>query len=257
MTLSLAVELAMVMAAFILGALAIRRARKERRSVLDLLGLRWSGVALRDLVAGMAITALAMGGIFLVELGAGAIVAAPAAPTSLPGLGVLAAGKLAATFKEELIMRSLLLTGLLLVLRGRAWLAIGLSAIAFGLIHLSNPGASALSVTGNALGGVIYGMAFVMAGNLWLPIGLHFAWNFVQGPMLGFPVSGLAAGGLLQVRDLGPAWLTGGSYGPEAGLVGIGFRLVVIALMLMWLSTRWRKGAAPHAAPGVAQPARP
>lgn len=164
-------------------------------------------------------------------------------------------GMLLTALKEELLMRGMLLSGLLRLLRGRAALAIGISALAFGLIHLSNPAASALSVLGNTLGGVVYGLAFVLTGRLWLPIGLHFAWNFVQGPILGFPVSGIAEGGLLQVQDLGPAWLTGGGYGPEGGAVGIAFRFVVIAAVLAWtaLSVHRQRGreALPFPGPPV------
>jgi membrane protease YdiL (CAAX protease family) len=140
-----------------------------------------------------------------------------------------------------------------LALRGRRALAILLSALAFGCIHLSNPGASLLSVLGNSLGGVMYGVAFLCGGSLWLAIGLHFAWNFVQGPLLGFPVSGMAAGGLQQVHDVGPAWLSGGAYGPEAGLAGIAFRFVIVALVLLWLKSAWRNGTR-HAKKGAAAP---
>jgi hypothetical protein len=56
--------------------------------------------------------------------------------------------------------------------------------------------------------------------------------------VLGFPVSGMAAGGLQQVHNFAPAWLTGGDYGPEGGLVGILFRFVVIALVLLWTARR-------------------
>ena len=87
-----------------------------------------------------------------------------------------------------------------------------------------------------------------ISGSLWLAIGLHFAWNFVQGPLLGFPVSGIAAGGLQQVHDAGPAWLSGGAYGPEAGLVGIAFRFVIIAMVVLWLTSAWRHGTG-HASP--------
>jgi membrane protease YdiL (CAAX protease family) len=239
----MAVELAMVVAALGLGIAAIVRTRRAGGSVLDLMGLRWSAVAARDLLAGMAITGVAMAGVYGAEAGLGVIAVSPAAPASPGSLLGLAAIKLAFTFKEELMMRSLLLAGLLVVLRGRAALAIGLSALAFGCIHLTNPGASALSVLSNSMGGVIYGLAFVLAGNLWLPIGLHFAWNFVQGPLLGFPVSGLEAGGLQHVQDLVPAWLTGGSYGPEGGIIGIMARFVVMALLLLWTGSRMRARA--------------
>jgi membrane protease YdiL (CAAX protease family) len=235
------VELAMVGAALGFGAHAIRRTRVQGQSILDMLGLRWNRLAAGDLAAGAAITACAMLAIFTVELALGAITLG--APPAVDGaaLAVSALAKLAATVKEEFIMRGLLLSGLLLALRGRAPLAIGISALAFGLIHLSNPGATSLSVLGNSLGGVIYGMAFLLARSLWLPIGLHFAWNFTQGPLLGFPVSGMDAGGLQHIVDAGPAWLTGGAYGPEAGAVGIAFRFVVIALLVLW--TRWSRRA--------------
>ncbi len=117
------------------------------------------------------------------------------------------------------------------------------AAVLLGLFYLANPGAGALSVCGNTLGGLIYGMAFVRSGRLWLPLGLHFAWNDVQGPVLGFPVSGLSAGGMLQIHDLGPAGLTGGAYGPEAGLVGILFRFVVLAMLLAWTAFASHQGA--------------
>lgn len=243
MTLGMVVEVAMLVAALGFGALAIRRWRAQGRPVLDGLGLRWDRAAGRDLLAGIAIAGLAMLGIFLVEAALGAIATPGLRPQSAAELGSWFLGKAAASVKEEILMRSLLLSGLVLALRGRRALAVLLSAIAFGCIHLSNPGATFLSVLGNGLGGVIYGMAFLFAGSLWLAIGLHFAWNFVQGPLLGFPVSGMAAGGLQQLQDLGPAWLSGGAYGPEAGLVGIAFRFVIIAGVLLWLRSPWRNGA--------------
>jgi membrane protease YdiL (CAAX protease family) len=243
MTLGMAVEVMMLVAALGFGAYAIRYWRARGQPVLRGLGLRWDAAAGRDLVAGTAITSLAMLGILGAEWALGGVRIVPLPQLAFGELGIWFAGKAAACLKEEILMRSLLLSGLVLALRGRRTLAILLSALAFGCIHLSNPGATPLSVLGNALGGVIYGAAFLLGGSLWLAIGLHFAWNFVQGPVLGFPVSGMAAGGLQQVQDLGPAWLTGGAYGPEAGLVGILFRFVVIALMLLWLRSRRRKAS--------------
>lgn len=253
MTLRMAIEVTMLVAALGLGAYAIRHWRRRGESVMRGLGLHWDACAGRDLLAGTAITTLVMLGIFATEYALGALRVAALPQLSLGELGIWFVGKAAVSLKEELLMRGLMLSGLVLVLGGRRTLAILVSALAFACIHLSNPGATSMSILGNTLGGVIYGLAFLLAGSLWLPIGLHFAWNFVQGPVLGFPVSGLAAGGLQQVHDLGPAWLTGGSYGPEAGLVGILFRFVVIALILLWLRSGWRKGAMRGAQPGIVQ----
>ncbi|MGX9221481.1 CPBP family intramembrane glutamic endopeptidase [Massilia varians] len=241
MNLHMVVEVLMLAAALGFGALAIRHWRAQGTLVLRGLGLAWNVRAGRDLLAGIAIAALAMLGIFLIEVAVGAVTTSPR-QQSWGELGSWFLGKSAASLKEEILMRGLLLSGLVLVLKGRRTLAILVSAIAFGCIHLSNPGASPLSVLGNTLGGVIYGMAFLLSGSLWLAVGLYVAWNFVQGPLLGFPVSGIAAGGLQQVHDAGPAWLSGGAYGPEAGLVGIAFRFVIIAMVLLWLTSAWRRG---------------
>jgi hypothetical protein len=87
---------------------------------------------------------------------------------------------------------------------------------------------------GNALGGVVYGVAFLGSRRIWLPLGLHVAWNFVQAPVLGFPFL-WGEVGLIRQTPVGSALLTGGSYGPEAGLIGMGFRFVAIALLLAWV----------------------
>lgn len=242
MSFGMLVELMILIAALGFGAMAIRYWRAQGIPIMQGLGLSWGRHAGRDLAAGCAIATLAMVGIFAVELVTGGITATATGRDAPGELGMWVLGKFAASLKEEILMRGLLLSGLVLALRRRRALAVVLSAIAFGCIHLSNPGATPLSVLGNSLGGLIYGTAFVLAGSLWLPVGLHFAWNFVQGPLLGFPVSGMAAGGLQQVHDLGPAWFTGGAYGPEAGLVGIGFRFVIISLILLWLRSSWRSG---------------
>lgn len=251
MTLALATELTMLAASLGFGAYAIAHWRRSGRAVLDGLGLRFGRSDAADLLAGLVIAGVAMAGIFVTERAMGGITTAT---TSVqPGLLPRAAVMALHAFKEELLMRSLLLSGLLLALGNRRVPAVGLSALAFGLIHLSNPGASALSVLGNALGGVIYGTAFVLTGRIWLSLGLHFAWNFVQGPLLGLPVSGLASGGMFAVTHQGPDVLTGGSYGPEGGLVGIGFRFVVIGGLLGWVAFGRARRSAAGGAPVAAE----
>jgi membrane protease YdiL (CAAX protease family) len=227
--------LVIIAAAIFFGRLAIQHWRGQRRSIVECLGLQWDHGSATDLLVGFAITTLVMLAIFACEMASGSISRGPV--TAAAGMPVWKATliMLFAAPEEELVNRSVLLSGLAIAFGGRTKLAVILSAVAFGLGHLANPGASAISALGNTLGGLIYGYAFVMSGRLWLPIGLHFAWNFVQGPMLGFPVSGKAMGGLQQIHDLGPAWLTGGAYGPEAGAIGISFRFVVFALVVLYV----------------------
>ena len=144
---------------------------------------------------------------------------------------------------DETIMRGMLISGLALLLGGQRIAAVLLAAILFGLTHAFFQGATPLSVVSNSLGGVMYGLAFVLTGRIWLGVGLHFAWNWVQGPILGFILSGHpVSGALFRIDDLGPVWLAGGDYGPEGGIVGIGFRFVVIGGVLAWTLRRSAMG---------------
>jgi membrane protease YdiL (CAAX protease family) len=145
---------------------------------------------------------------------------------------------------EEVLSRMGLLIGLLVVTR-RPWVALGVSSVSFGAVHLLDDDATVLGAVSSALGGVMYGLALLRTARLWMPIAMHFAWNFVQGTVLGFPVSGehrlgvpflpehQVVGGLLDVQDHGPSALTGGDYGPEGGLPSLGARLLIVAGVLI------------------------
>jgi uncharacterized protein len=99
------------------------------------------------------------------------------------------------------------------------WAALVLSALLFGFSHGFNPGATVLSSVAISLeAGVLLAAAYVATRTLWLPIGLHMAWNFFEGPVYGAPVSGIELPAFLLAHFPGPAWLTGGPFGPEAGV---------------------------------------
>ena len=139
---------------------------------------------------------------------------------------------------EELLNRSFLLKGLIALLGGREWVAVAVSAFFFGFAHLENPNATSVSVASNSLGGVMSAVAVLGSGRIWMPWARHLAWNFFQGQIFGFPVSGLVIPGLVQQSATGPAWITGGAYGPEAGTFGIVARFAVLAALFGWF--RWR-----------------
>lgn len=227
---------AMNVVASICGVAAVQRWRHARISAWEGMGWRLDRRVWAEVGVGLAISALVMGGIFCTEWALGLLRVHGLQPPNLgwmvrlPVLAFLA-------FTEEAVYRSLMLNGLLVLLRKR-WLALIVMAAGFGLAHAGNPNASALSVLGNVVDGMIYGMAFLGSGRIWLPWGLHFAWNLTQGPVLGFPVSGLDMGGLVRQTPVGNALLTGGSYGPEAGLAAMAFRVVAIALLVGWMSRR-------------------
>ena len=115
-----------------------------------------------------------------------------------------------------------------------------LMAVLFAIAHWGNPGmhgATEIWATMDTiLGGLLLGFAYLRTGSLALPIGIHFGWNWVQGSLLGFHVSGLEQAGWLlpQLQDK-PQWFTGGVFGPEASV----FAVVVdsIAVLLLW---RWK-----------------
>jgi uncharacterized protein len=144
---------------------------------------------------------------------------------------------LAAVFEEVLargILFRLLEQGL------GTFAALALSALAFGFSHAGNPGATTLASVAIALeAGVLLAAAYVATRSLWLPIGLHTAWNLFEGPVYGSPVSGNALPSVLQAHFPGPVWLTGGAFGPEAGLPAL---VLGTALGLVFLLLAWRRG---------------
>jgi hypothetical protein len=98
--------------------------------------------------------------------------------------------------------------------------AVAVSSAFFGLAHFGNPHHTWVSTVNTVLVGVPLSIAYLRTRSLWMPVGIHFTWNYVQGFVLGLPVSGFAfPHSLLKVQVHDAAWLTGSSYGPEGGLL--------------------------------------
>ncbi len=102
-----------------------------------------------------------------------------------------------------------------------AWLGVLLTSVPFAAVHLNNPHAvPGFTFVNTALAGVWLAVAYLRTRSLWLPLALHWSWNWAQASLLGFPVSGIeriAPAPLLQAINAGPDWLTGGAYGIEGG----------------------------------------
>ena len=145
-------------------------------------------------------------------------------PTGWGSIGGIATGlalAVMAGFLEELLFR-----GLLFRLSSRivgTWGALLFTSALFGLAHLGNKGATLSSGVAIMLeAGVLLGAAYAVTERLWLPIGLHIAWNFTEGSVFGMSISGNAAdSGLLRGSLSGPRLLTGGAFGPEASIVAV------------------------------------
>jgi uncharacterized protein len=116
------------------------------------------------------------------------------------------------------------------------WVALIPVSVFFALVHLANPNvAPGFTFVNTVLAGVWLGVAYWRTRSLWFPLGLHFGWNWVQGAMLGSPVSGIksiAPNPLLSFADAGPAWIGGGAYGIEGGAACT--LALVVATLFTW-----------------------
>jgi membrane protease YdiL (CAAX protease family) len=137
---------------------------------------------------------------------------------------------------EELIFRGILFRWIEEF--GGSWAALLLTSAFFGAAHLHNPNASPIAAIGIAFeAGVMLGAAYMLTRSLWLPMGLHAAWNFAQGEIYDIPVSGTPVHGLLVARLSGPPLLTGNGFGLEASLIAITVA-TLFGLWLLWLAIR-------------------
>ncbi len=101
-----------------------------------------------------------------------------------------------------------------------SWAALVFSALLFGFGHAANPNATIWSSVAIAIeAGLLLGMAYAWTRSLWFCMGLHAAWNFTQGPLLGIPVSGFDVKGLLISHTQGPELISGGEFGAEASIL--------------------------------------
>jgi len=111
------------------------------------------------------------------------------------------------------------------------------SSAVFGLVHLGNPYYTWISTANTALVGIALSIAYLRTRSLWMPVGIHFGWNFVLGIVIGLPVSGYAfPETLLQAQVRGAVWLTGAAYGPEGSVLAT--MAIVGATIYLLLSKR-------------------
>lgn len=120
---------------------------------------------------------------------------------------------------EEVATRGWLLTRI--AARANLPLAIAISSSLFGFLHLGNSGVTFLSVLNIVLDGVLAGLLLVYTDSIWLVVAQHGTWNYVQGNLLGFQVSGTGADASIFSFTMGsgPDWLTGGEFGAEGSLI--------------------------------------
>jgi len=206
-----------------------------------------------DFGFGLLLGASLISGIFLFELAAGWVTVTGAlravGGAFFPAILAPVILYSCVGFYEELVSRGYQLTNLAEGLNlpgigptGAILLAWVLSSSFFGLLHALSPNATVLSTLNIALAGMMLGLGYVLTGELATPIGLHVTWNFFQGNVYGFPVSGRDPTGatFLTTEQAGPNLLTGGPFGPEGGLLAPA--AMVLGLVLISLRVRRRTG---------------
>ena len=131
---------------------------------------------------------------------------------------------------EELIFRGYPLQ---VLMKGIGpWPAMIAMSCVFGLLHAQNPNSSRLGVFNTLVAGLMLSLAYFKTRSLWFPYGIHLCWNVGTGMVLGLPLSGMNFASLWRSQVSGPAWLLGGEYGPEGGLLGTA--IFVAGVVAVW-----------------------
>ena len=231
----------------ITGSVYIARRWLDKKS-FESLGLKldpWTG---KDILAGIGITFVLMGLIFIVMLALGWLTfngfAWEVDPLSTVISNVLLffVVFIFVGWNEELLSRGYHLQTIASGLN--LFWGVIISAAVFGILHLGNPGATWVSTAGIFFAGIFLAYAYVRTRQLWLSIGLHIGWNFFEGVGFGFPVSGLDTYRLTRIDVTGPELWTGGAFGPEAGLIVL--PALILGALLIYLYTLKRNDEGDH-----------
>jgi len=147
-------------------------------------------------------------------------------------------------FMEEMAFRGILFRWIEEF--GGTWAALVITSALFGIAHIFNANATWFSSFTIAVeAGVLLGAAYMLTRSLWLPMGLHAAWNFTQGEIFDVPVSGFDEHGLVEAKLSGPPLLSGGAFGLEASLIALviattaGIWLVYLTVRKGWVVQPW------------------
>jgi len=152
------------------------------------------------------------------------------------------------SFHEEIMMRGYVLNNLMQSMN--RYVALSISSIIFMSIHLFNPNINFLPALNLFLAGIVLGIYYIHKSNLWLPIGMHLTWNFFQGPVFGFEVSGIETESIIKqtkaitstINTVNDApitrneLLTGGSFGFEGSILAT----IGIIIMILYLDKKYK-----------------
>ena len=229
----------------IVFTLSIYIARRwlDKRS-FESLGLKLNSQTWIDILTGIGITFVQMGFIYITMLGLGWLTFTGFAWQFDP-INVVISSVLTffvififVGWNEELLSRGYHLQTIASGIN--LFWGVVISSAVFGLLHLGNPNATWVSAAGIFFAGIYLAFAYIRTKQLWLSIGLHIGWNFFEGVVFGFPVSGLDIYPLTRIKVTGPELWTGGAFGPEAGLIVL--PSLIVGGILIYLFTKNRNG---------------
>ena len=139
------------------------------------------------------------------------------------------------SLNEEIMCRGYIQTTLDQM--GKPWLSAIITSATFSALHLGNPNVKTMGLVNIFLVGLLFSYMYIRTKSLWMPIGYHFTWNYFQGNVFGFPVSGTTQSkGIYNIEAVNENILTGGSFGPEAGILAT--VVIIIGAVVVWRATR-------------------
>ena len=206
----------------------------EKRNITELKISAMPGYLLAGAVLGIGLQSLVILVMYL--LGGYTIVSINPISFILPGLLIAVVSGIS----EEVLFR-----GVIFRIINEKWgnvIALTVSALLFGLIHLMNKNSSLYSGIAIAIeAGILLGACYIYSGNLWLPIGVHFGWNFAEADLFGGVLSGNVINKtLITAKFTGSEYLTGGAFGPENSLPSI-LICTGAGVLLLWLAYKKEK----------------
>ncbi len=137
---------------------------------------------------------------------------------------------------EEIFVRGYILNNLMASFN--KYIALTISALIFSLMHAANPNFNLISMFGLFIGGLLFGLPYIYTKSLWFPIALHFSWNFFQGTIFGFNVSGRDTYSLITTKENFANIWNGGSFGFEASILSILFQLLGLLIVFLIFKNR-------------------
>ena len=222
-------EVSMLIGALCVSALLLRFCENKR---MNSLGMSISG-RMGDIFMGLIVAAFIMGGGFYFLLKLGDIRIAKFHFNENIFLWNILLFILVA-FTEEICCRGYIL-GRMLRSNMNKFLALFISAVIFMLFHLGNEHTSMLPLLNLLLAGVLLGSTYIYTKNLWYPISLHFFWNFLQGPVLGFSVSGTNTKfSLIHIKRSSNILFNGGNFGFEGSLLCT-LLIILFIVLTIWI----------------------